>query len=160
MPELACVARCNGAVVEEYYAYPSPDAAQAAQPQSTDEKFSCRAPNEGVVTSPESFRALVRSTVSGQSSVVVVSYDRGSLGQTGTGHFSPVAAYHEGEDRCLVLDVARFKYPPYWVKIDALFGALLPLDTETKKPRGLLLLRKGKRHPHPEPPSCNGGACE
>ena len=37
-----------------------------------------------------------------------------ALLQTGDGHFSPVAGYHAGTDSVLVLDVARFKYPPYW----------------------------------------------
>lgn len=39
---------------------------------------------------------------------------RTSLGQTGTGHFSPAAAYHKPSDSALILDIARFKQPPYW----------------------------------------------
>lgn len=31
---------------------------------------------------------------------------------TGDGHFSPVGGYHEGKDLVLILDTARFKYPP------------------------------------------------
>ncbi|KAK9733774.1 hypothetical protein RND81_04G091300 [Saponaria officinalis] len=33
---------------------------------------------------------------------------------TGSGHFSPVGGYHAGKDMVLILDVARFKYPPHW----------------------------------------------
>lgn len=40
---------------------------------------------------------------------IVASYDRATLGQTGAGHFSPIAAYDSKSDSALVLDVARFK---------------------------------------------------
>jgi hypothetical protein len=30
----------------------------------------------------------------------------------GDGHFSPVGGYHAGKDLVLILDTARFKYPP------------------------------------------------
>jgi len=72
--------------------------------------------------------------------IVVVSFGRSGLGQTGDGHFSPVAAYHEESDQILVLDVARFKYQPYWVKIDDMFHAMGLLDSVTSKPRGWYLL--------------------
>lgn len=45
----------------------------------------------------------------GSFEFVVASYDRRSLGQTGTGHFSPIAAYEKSSDSVLILDVARFK---------------------------------------------------
>ena len=70
---------------------------------------------------------------------IVVSFARTSLGQTGDGHFSPIAAYHEASDRCLILDVARFKYGPYWVKVPDLYEATRPLDSITNKSRGWLM---------------------
>lgn len=45
----------------------------------------------------------------GNGSVVIVSYSRRGLNQTGTGHFSPIGGYHEGKDLVLIMDVARFK---------------------------------------------------
>src|SRR5215212_7426585 len=36
--------------------------------------------------------------------VMIAAYDRGSLGQTGTGHFSPIGGYHAARDLALVLD--------------------------------------------------------
>ena len=42
----------------------------------------------------------------------------------------------------LILDVARFKYPSYWVHIDRLWDALQPVDAETGRPRGYFLLKK------------------
>lgn len=71
---------------------------------------------------------------------MVVSFSRLALEQTGEGHFSPVAAYHEETDRCLVLDVARFKYAPYWVSIDDLYNATKPHDDLTKKSRGWFMV--------------------
>ncbi len=70
---------------------------------------------------------------------LIVSFNRTSLNQTGEGHFSPIAAYHEETDQCLVLDVARFKYSPYWVKVCDLYEATRPIDSITKKSRGWFL---------------------
>ncbi|KAJ3281674.1 hypothetical protein HDU76_008877, partial [Blyttiomyces sp. JEL0837] len=73
---------------------------------------------------------------------MVVSFSRKALGQTGDGHFSPIGAYHEGENKALVLDVARFKYPSYFVSLDMLYESLKPVDKETGMPRGYFLLKK------------------
>ena len=73
---------------------------------------------------------------------VIVSFARESLGQTGIGHFSPVAAVHPETDLVLVLDVARFKYPPYWVKIGDLHAATKGIDPETGIPRGYSIIKK------------------
>lgn len=71
---------------------------------------------------------------------MIVSYDRSTLGQSGTGHFSPIAAYHAKSDSTLVLDTARFKYSPYFVKISDLYEAMLPIDPDTSRSRGVLLV--------------------
>jgi glutathione gamma-glutamylcysteinyltransferase len=47
---------------------------------------------------------------------VIAAYNRAGLGQSGGGHFSPLAGYHAASDLTLVLDVARFKYPPHWFR--------------------------------------------
>jgi hypothetical protein len=54
----------------------------------------------------------------------------------GDGHFSPVAGYHKDRDLLLVLDVARFKYPPYWVHTKDLWDAMAITDGTTGKSRG------------------------
>src|SRR6185295_15904834 len=41
----------------------------------------------------------------------------------------------------LVLDVARFKYPPHWLPAELLFRAMLPPDPATGRSRGWLSLR-------------------
>ena len=82
---------------------------------------------------------------------LVASFARSALHQTGDGHFSPVAAYHPPSDSCLVLDVARFKYSPYWVSLKELYDAMIPADKLTGKSRGWILMNatknKGSTHP-------------
>ena len=51
-----------------------------------------------------------------------------------------MAAYHEGTDRFLVLDVARFRYPPYWAKAEDLFKAMNTTDLDSGKSRGYVVV--------------------
>jgi glutathione gamma-glutamylcysteinyltransferase len=73
--------------------------------------------------------------------VLIAAYDRAALGQTGSGHFSPLGGIHAARDLVLVLDVARFKYPPHWVSTEQLWRAMQPNDPATGHPRGWLTLR-------------------
>ena len=56
------------------------------------------------------------------------------IGQTGDGHFSPIAGYcsYQNEDYILLLDVARFKYPVYWVKARLLYDSMNTQDPDMK----------------------------
>ena len=56
--------------------------------------------------------------------------------QTGTGHFSPIGGYHAGRDMALILDVARFKYPPHWVPLSNLWEGMNIIDDTTGQHRG------------------------
>lgn len=76
----------------------------------------------------------------GVESVLIVSYSRQALGQTGSGHFSPIAAYDQESDSVLVLDTARFKYGAHWVRLPLLFDAMKPVDPDTGRSRGHILL--------------------
>jgi len=77
--------------------------------------------------------------------VIVASYDRATMGQTGAGHFSPIGGYHETRDLAFLLDVARFKYPPHWVSAQRLWGAMQPVDPTTGRARGWLVMRRRAR---------------
>jgi glutathione gamma-glutamylcysteinyltransferase len=112
--ELACLARCNGASVELRYAEET-DVAQ--------------------------FRSALGDAARG-ASVLIASYARSVLRQTGSGHFSPIGGYLGARDLALVLDVARFKYPPHWLGAELLFQAMLPADPATGRSRGWLTLRR------------------
>eukprot|EP01116_Phalansterium_solitarium_P011838 TRINITY_DN27659_c0_g1_i1.p1 TRINITY_DN27659_c0_g1~~TRINITY_DN27659_c0_g1_i1.p1 ORF type:complete len:390 (+),score=115.27 TRINITY_DN27659_c0_g1_i1:213-1382(+) len=114
IPEFACLARCNGAKAETRLAE---------------------------VSDMETFREWVRrAAATPEGEVIVASYDRRGLKQTGSGHFSPIGGYHAGLDMCLLLDVARFKYPPHWVPLTDLFNAMKAHDPETGRSRGFLRL--------------------
>ncbi len=77
LTQLACLARCNGAKTSVSFAESA---------------------------SLEAFRAAVREATSKAGELhVVVAYDRRALGQTGSGHFSPVGGLHEGRDLVLLL---------------------------------------------------------
>lgn len=91
----------------------------------------------------EEFRQDVKATLSSsRGGIIVASFARSALDQTGEGHFSPIAAYYE--DYVLVLDVARFKYAPYWVKMDDLYDAMKLCDEATNQPRGWFILEPSK----------------
>jgi glutathione gamma-glutamylcysteinyltransferase len=121
MPKLACLGRCNGADVITKYAS-SIDVDEFRR----DVKRICRLCDE------------VGNEI--VNTVMIVSYSRSVLNQSGTGHFSPIGAYDEEEDMILIMDVARFKYPPHWVPLSLLFKAMQTDDSETKRSRGYILL--------------------
>lgn len=56
--------------------------------------------------------------------------------QTGSGHFSPIGGYHTESDMVLILDVARFKYPPHWVPLSLLWEAMNTVVEVTGRHRG------------------------
>jgi glutathione gamma-glutamylcysteinyltransferase len=66
---------------------------------------------------PAPFRSLVIRSCQAtkHDSFLISNFSRAVLDQTGDGHFSPIGGYHAPSDSVLILDVARFKYPPYWV---------------------------------------------
>ncbi|KAI9330193.1 Phytochelatin synthase-domain-containing protein, partial [Obelidium mucronatum] len=86
------------------------------------------------------FKTLEASGTATSAATMVVSFSRKVLHQTGDGHFSPIGAFHEESGMVLVLDVARFKYPSYFVHVDVLYDAMKPLDKVTGKGRGYFLL--------------------
>jgi len=123
LDEFACLARCNGATAQRI--------------RATD-------------SSEEAFRARVREAAATPGEpFLAVAYARKVLGQTGGGHFSPVAGYHAGRDLALVLDAARFKYPPHWVPVSLLWRAQLPEDPTTGRSRGHVILGRSEAAPNP-----------
>lgn len=77
---------------------------------------------------------------------VVVNNSRKALGQSGEGHYSPVAGYHSASDMCLILDVARFKYPAYWCSVKLLYEAIEREDPVSLKSRGFVCVSRSKKH--------------
>ena len=83
--------------------------------------------------SEEELREAVRDTSRGSDRVIVATYSRKVFKQTGDGHFSPIGGYHPGRDLVLILDTARFKYPPHWVPLTSLWEAMQAVDKDTGK---------------------------
>ena len=91
----------------------------------------------------DTFRAAAREYLATRGHFVIVNYLRKALGQQTGGHISPLAAYDGKEDRFLILDVARYKYPPVWVKASDLFDAMNTTDSANdNKTRGYVLVAK------------------
>ena len=116
LDQFACLARCNGATADLR-----------------------RADEAGLDLFREDLR---RAASSREGPVLAAAYSRRVLGQTGDGHFSPVAALHAARDLALVLDVARFKYPPHWAPVSLLWEAMRPVDAATRRSRGWVMLRR------------------
>nr|AGC82138.1 phytochelatin synthase [Suaeda salsa] len=116
--KVACLARCNGAEVDTFRA------------------------NESTI---DNFRKYVISCTSSENCHMIVSYHRGILNQTGTGHFSPIGGYHAGNDMVLILDVARFKYPPHWVPLTLLWDAINTVVAASGLHRGFMLISRFPR---------------
>ena len=116
--EFAFLAECNGCAAQTFFAD---------------------------ISTLQCFRELLISALNsprGNNVRIVVAYSRSHLKQTGSGHYSPVAAYNKSEDMVLILDVARFKYPPYWVKLSTLWQAMMAVDKITGRSRGFAVLAK------------------
>jgi glutathione gamma-glutamylcysteinyltransferase len=116
LDEAACLARCSGAAVAVHRAG-----------QANVEAFR---------------RDLLAAASASDGPVLIVNYSRSVVGQTGSGHFSPIGGFDAAADQALVLDTARFKYPPHWIPVELLFAAVQERDAETGDPRGWLLLSK------------------
>ncbi|XP_073011454.1 glutathione gamma-glutamylcysteinyltransferase 1-like [Typha latifolia] len=113
--KVACLAHCAGAKVEAFRA------------------------NQSTI---DDFRKHVIQCTSSEDCHLVVSYSRKLFKQTGSGHFSPIGGYHSGKDMVLILDVARFKYPPHWVPLELLWEAMNTIDKATGCLRGFMLISR------------------
>ncbi|HEV3194435.1 MAG TPA: phytochelatin synthase family protein [Polyangiaceae bacterium] len=80
---------------------------------------------------------------------IVINYDRGPLGMETSGHFSPLGAYNEAADKFLIMDVARYKYPPYWADAAQVFAAMSGTDLSSGDTRGYLVVTRSETAPGP-----------
>ncbi|EDO44619.1 predicted protein [Nematostella vectensis] len=135
MEEFSCLAKCNGAVCS------------TTRAEDTEQSF-------------QLFRDTVISVCTGRQGLctdnpldtreqeplelMVLSFHRSGLNQIGAGHYSPIAAYDDENDSALILDVSRYKYPPFWAPVRKLFDAMLAKDPVTNKSRGYFVLKAKK----------------
>jgi hypothetical protein len=91
----------------------------------------------------DAFREKARTALAAGDRYVIVNYLRKALGQQMGGHISPLAAYDEKQDKFLIMDVARYKYPPVWVSSADLYAAMNTPDiVNGGKTRGYVLVSK------------------
>lgn len=171
MDRFVCLARCNSAAAEMNRApplqelkagaalpLPHPSAAPQAvlsssfstSTSSADSSLISlssstaqlqRKSSPGLLTEADFRAAVIHASQQSQGEFMVLSYSRKGLGQTGDGHFSPLGGYNSKKDMLLVLDVARFKYPPHWVPLPVMWRAMKFSDAETGQPRGFIRLK-------------------
>lgn len=93
----------------------------------------------------DAFRKNAAEYLATRNHFVIVNYLRKSMGKQLGGHISPLAAYDEKTDRLLILDVARYKYPPVWVATSVLYAAMNTTDASNDdKTRGYVLISNGE----------------
>ncbi|MBD2465033.1 phytochelatin synthase family protein [Oscillatoria sp. FACHB-1407] len=95
-------------------------------------------------TTLEAFRQQVAENLDQPGNFVLVNYLRSAIGQERGGHISPIAAYDRESDRFLILDVARYKYPPVWVEAEDLWRAMATVDSTSGKTRGFVLVSRDR----------------
>lgn len=91
-------------------------------------------------TTVDGMREAFLKNLATKGDFVGINYQRELIGQPKGGHFSPVTAYDEKTDSFLIMDVARYKFPPVWVRAKDLYDAMDTLDSEVPKTRGYLLV--------------------
>ena len=91
-------------------------------------------------TDCDRFRKTAANMLGSRNQFLVVNYLRSKIGQQSGGHFSALAAYNDKADRFLILDVARYKYPPVWVKTEQLWEAMKAVDPDSGKSRGYVTI--------------------
>lgn len=132
LEEFQCLAECNGAVCK--IIRPNDDETDF---QEFKRAVFCACNGGRETTNDDQDHEVDHEN---PNTFIGISYDRKTLKQTGSGHFSPIAAYDNETDSILILDTARFKYPPYWVPLELAFRSMLPIDSDTGKSRGYFLV--------------------
>jgi hypothetical protein len=153
LPIFLCLAKCQGLKADDKLAQDSSVAefrdrvkGACVEAQDVGEEFEisntpCPCCEDREMDSPRQYTnggCGCPVLLADSNKVLIVSYNRGTFGQTGTGHFSPIAAYDPMSDHVLILDVARFKYGPHWVPLQLMFDAMLPHDPDTERSRGFV----------------------
>ena len=89
----------------------------------------------------EQFRSLVLDNLNNSQDLVLVNYQRQALDQNGSGHISPIAAYHQPSDRFLIMDVAAYRYPSVWVSSQQLWQGIDSIDSTADRSRGFVIAK-------------------
>jgi hypothetical protein len=96
-----------------------------------------------IAGSAAQFRAAAERALALPRYYVLINFARATLSDEGVGggHFSPLAAYNSTADKLLLMDVARYKFPPFWVDTDLLWEAMATIDTSSGRDRGYIVVK-------------------
>lgn len=103
------------------------------------------------IGSAATLEALIRGVVGKREIMIVANFAGGEAmhNLNHSGHFSPIVAITaDTPAMVLVLDVSRYKYPPWWVPIDVMWSGINTASSD-KTSRGIYLAYK---HTTPPPP--------
>ena len=126
--EFVYLAKCNGAI------------ATIVRPNNSIGHFEKFVQNLERVCTGERQASDKNSNDEIPKELMAISYSREAVEQIGDGHYSPIAALDRETNSVLMLDTARYKYPPHWIPVELIFQAMLPIDTVTGKSRGYIVL--------------------
>lgn len=84
------------------------------------------------------FRQDLMGYVNDSKTFLIANFDSAAIGREGAGHFSPIVAYDEVTDSCLVMDTAGHKQPWFWVGVPEFYAAMNTKDG--KEWRGYLVV--------------------
>ena len=90
---------------------------------NVDVHHACPTKQKNRVNPVSRFRQDLMAYLNDPNTFIIANYLGRKLGLNEGGHFSPIAAYHEETDSCLVMDVAGHKQPWFWVPIRELYDA-------------------------------------
>lgn len=91
----------------------------------------------------DQIKSILVRALQNPKQIVLALYHRQPLGQQGMAHWSPLAAHDSVTDSFLIMDVARYKYPPVWANATELFNAMQTTNVKGKS-RGFIIIEKGK----------------
>jgi hypothetical protein len=88
------------------------------------------------------FRRTARHVRGRPQRYLLVNFSRATLSDdnAGGGNFSPLAAHNGRADALLVMDVARYKFPPFWVDTDLLWQSMATTDAVSGRHRGYIVV--------------------
>ncbi len=119
--EFVSLAACHNVQIQSWRA-------ESSNPDKTSNLFEFRKAIQKISSSDKA------------ESFMIVNFSRKFLGQTGDGHYSPIGGYHQQRDLVLIMDVARFKYPPYWVSLSSMWNSMRVKDDQTGLSRGYFIV--------------------
>lgn len=94
--------------------------------------------------SHSSFKTTLSSLCKSDDIFMVINYLRPILGQTGSGHFSPIGGVSIKDNKVLIMETAKFKYPFFWCDFDDLYDSMFEIDKDNNRQRGLLIMSKNQ----------------